>query len=234
MKKSSNRRNAVLMIVVMFLMTAPLVSCKKAQYQEAILITETTVPETTTEKKSEMTKSTGTTAPYTTVPAEETTTAPETTAEQKETSAVTAKPKTTVKKTQPKTTAKPKTTKPVTTIRKPVTTTKPKPTTTTTKRQEQGQFLSSAADAVSNINAKRTANKLVTLKKSGSLQASAESKAKAKSGVLYSCNGKMSAAAAAGKIVAAYPGIISSTKYKNYGCAVWYDGTKSYLVFLVN
>lgn len=233
MKKSSNRRNAVLMIVVMFLMTVPLVSCKKAQYQEAILITETTVLETTTEKKSEMTES-RTTAPYTTVPAEETTTVPETTAEQKETSAITAKPKTTVKKTQPKTTAKPKTTKPVATTKKPVTTTKPKPTTTTTKRQEQGQFLSSAADAVSNINAKRTANKLVTLKKSGSLQASAESKAKAKSGVLYSCNGKMSAAAAAGKIVAAYPGIISSTKYKNYGCAVWYDGTKSYLVFLVN
>lgn len=226
MKKSSNRRNAVLMIVVMFLMTAPLVSCKKAQYQEAILITETTAPETTTEKKSEMTESTGTTVPYTTVPAEETTTIPETTAEQKETSAEPAKPKTTVKKTQPKTTVKPKTTK-------PVTTTKPKPTTTT-KRQEQGQFLSSASGAVSNINARRTANKLVTLKKSGGLQASAESKAKAKSGVLYSCSGKMSAAAAAGKIVAAYLGIISSTKYKNYGCAVWYDGTKSYLVFLVN
>ncbi len=234
MKKSSNRRNAAVLIIVMFLMTAPLVSCKKAQYQEAILITEITMSETTTEKKSEMTESTGTTVPYTTVPAEETTTVPETTAEQKETSGVTAKPKTTVKKTQPKTTAKPKTTKPVTTTKKPVTTTNPKPTTTTTKRQEQGQFLSSASGAVSNINARRTANKLVTLKKSGSLQTSAESKAKAKSGVLYSCNGKMSAAAAAGKIVAAYPGIISNTKYKNYGCAVWYDGTKSYLVFLVN
>lgn len=194
---------------------------------ETIQITTETAAETEPE-------STETTAPYTTVPAEETTTVPETTAEQKETSAVTAKPKTTAKKTQPKTTAKPKTTKPVTTTKKPVTTTKPKPTTTTTKRQEQGKFLSSAADAVSNINAKRTANKLVTLKKFGSLQASAENKAKAKSGVLYSCNGKMSAAAAAGKIVAAYPGIISSTKYKNYGCAVWYDGTKSYLVFLVN
>ena len=94
--------------------------------------------------------------------------------------------------------------------------------------------MSSAAGAVSNINARRTANKLVTLKQSGSLQASAESRAKAKNGVLYSCNGKMSAAAAAGKIVAAYPGIISSTKYKNYGCAVWYDGTRSYLVFSVN
>ncbi len=229
MKKTSNRRNAVLMIVVMFLMMVPLVSCKKAQYQEAILITETTA-----EKKSETIQSTGTTAPYTTVPVEETTTVPETTAEQKETSAVTAKPKTTAKKTQPKTTVKPKTTKPVTATKKPVTTTKTKPTTTTTKRQEQGQFLSSAAGAVSNINARRTANKLVTLKKSDSLQTRAESKAKAKSGVLYSCNGKMSAAAAAGKIVAAYPGIISSTKYKNYGCAVWYDGTKSYLVFLVN
>ena len=193
---------------------------------ETIQITTETAAETEPE-------STGTTTPYTTVPAEETTTVPETTAEQKETSAEPAKPKTTMKKTQPKTTAKPKTTKPVTTTKKPVTTTKPKPTTTT-KRQEQGQFLSSASGAVSNINARRTANKLVTLKKSGSLQTSAESKAKAKSGVLYSCNGKMSAAAAAGKIVAAYPGIISNIKYKNYGCAVWYDGTKSYLVFLFN
>lgn len=225
MKKSHNRKNAAILTAIILLLTLPLVSCNRSNYQVAILITEetdsidSTIYEMTTTLNNKES-----TVPDTTAPDQEESSIPETSVPG------TFKPAksttTTTKKNQQKTTTRPTTTKATT---KPPTITKP------TTTQPQGQFLSGvSSSAVAGVNGKRTANKLVTLKQSGSLQASAESRAKSKSGVLYSCSGKMSASAASGRIVEAYPSIISSTKYKNYGCAIWFDGSKSYLVFLVN